>query len=126
MINRIQVTTVFVTDQDKALDFYTNTLGMEKKLDMPMGENFRWVEVVPAGAETSISLSLPFPGMPAEAIGGNTGMLFDTSDIKSAHQSLVDKGVEFVEAPSEQAWGAIAAQFKDPDGNVYMLVERTS
>lgn len=126
MINRIQVATVFVTDQDQALDFYTNTLGMHKKVDMVMGENFRWVEVIPTGAETSISLSMPFPGMPAEAIGGNTGMLFDTSDIKAAHQTLTAKGVEFIEEPAEQAWGAISAQFKDPFGNIYMLVERTN
>ena len=125
MLNRVQVTGVFVSDQDKAHDFYVNKLGLKVKVDMEMGENFRWLEVVPEGGETSISLNGLFPGMPAEAIGGPTNIIFDTSDIKKTHVDLKSKGVNFTEEPKEQPWGGIQAQFSDPDGNIFSLVERT-
>lgn len=124
MLNRIQVTTVFVTDQDKAHDFYVNKLGLPVRVDMQMPE-FRWLEVAPDGAETSISLAPAFPGSGREP-GGFTGMIFDTHDVKSAYETLKGAGVEFIEAPTEQPWGGIQAQFKDPDGNIFSLVERTS
>ncbi|MBZ0293941.1 MAG: VOC family protein [Anaerolineae bacterium] len=124
MLNRIQVTTVFVRDQDKALDFYTNTLGLKLKVDMPMGENFRWVEVAPENGETSITLSQPFPGM--EINRGSTGMIFDTNDIQKLHADLSAKGVNFTQEPTPQPWGGIQAQFSDPDGNLFMVAERSA
>lgn len=125
MLNRIQVTTVFVSDQDKALDFYTNTLGLETRIDMPMGENFRWVEVAPANAETSIALSLPFPGMEG-AIGQPTGMMFDTSDVKAVYAKLKENGANITQEPTAQPWGGIELRVADPDGNEYGIVERTN
>ncbi len=122
MINRIQVTTVFVSDQDQAKAFYVDKLGMTLKIDTPMGPDFRWVEVIPANGEASISLSLPYPGM---ATGGPTGIIFDTSDMKATHAQLTANGVTFTEEPKEQPWGGIQAQFSDPDGNVFSLAERT-
>jgi len=122
MINRIQVTTVFVSDQDQAKAFYVDKLGMTLKMDMPMGPDFRWLEVIPANGEASIALTLPFPGISA---GGPTGIIFDTSDMQAAHQQLTSNGVTFTEEPKEQPWGGIQAQFSDPDGNVFSLVERT-
>jgi len=126
MLNRIQVTTVFVKDLEKAKAFYTNTLGMSLKFDQQMGPDFRWLEVIPSGGETSIVLAPPFPGMPPEAIGGPTGIIFDTSDIQQTHSSFKAKGVEFTQEPTEQPWGGIEAQFSDPDGNVFSVVERTA
>lgn len=123
MINRIQVTTIFVSDQDKALDFYVGKLGLEKKIDLPMPQ-FRWVEVAPAGAETSISLQLPWPGM--DLHGGSTGMIFDTSDVRGDHTRLAAQGVNFTQAPTEQPWGGVEARFTDPDGNEFSIVQRTS
>jgi predicted enzyme related to lactoylglutathione lyase len=124
MLNRIQVTTVFVNDQDKAKDFYVNTLGLALKVDQQMGPDFRWLEVAPDGAETSIALAVPFPGT-AQTIGGPTGMIFDTGDVKAAHSSLKAKGVRFTQEPTAQPWGGVEAQFSDPDGNVFSVVERT-
>lgn len=123
MINRIQVTTVYVKDQDKAHDFYANKLGMKVKVDMPM-EGFRWLEVVPDGAETSIALSLPWPGQLAN--GGPTGLLFDTSNIKSAYDTMKSRGVKFTQEPTPQPWDGIEARFVDPDGNEFAIVERTA
>lgn len=122
MLNHIEVTTVFVKDQDQAIDFYTNKLGLTLKIDVNMGET-RWIEVVPEGAQTSITLALPFPGMPTEVIGGETGMIFDTSDIKATHTTLTEKGVKFAQEPTEQPWGTMA-KISDPDGNLYMVVQR--
>ncbi len=121
-INHIQVTTVFVSDQDKAKDFYINTLGMQEKIDMQMPQ-FRWVEVVPKGATTSISLALPWPGMSLKA--GSTGMIFDSSDVKGAFEALKKKGVKFTQEPTNQAWGGLEARFADLDGNEFSLVQRT-
>lgn len=122
MINKIQVTGVFVSDQDKALDFYTNALGFEVRNDMQMGENFRWIEVAPTGADVSLSLAIPMNGAQA---GGATNIIFDTSDMDSAAKALKDKGVTFVQEPTAQPWGGIMAMFSDPDGNVFSLVQRT-
>ncbi len=124
LVNRIQVTTVFVSDQDKAKDFYVNKLGFQLKFEQQMGPDFRWLEVIPGGAETSIALSKPFPGMEG-AVGRPTGMLLDTSDIQAAYDTLKSRGVHFTEAPTPQPWGAIQAQFTDPDGNGFTLVQRT-
>lgn len=120
-INHVQVTTVFVSDQNRAKDFYINTLGMQEKVDMQMPE-FRWVEVVPEGATTSITLSLPWPGMSAK--GGPTGMIFDSSDVKGAYETLKKKGVKFSQEPTSQPWGGVEARFTDPDGNEFSLVQR--
>lgn len=120
MINHIQVTTVFVTDQDKAIEFYRDTLGMEVRIDTMMGENFRWVEVVPAGAVTSIALLQPFPGA---SVGHPTGMIFDTSDVKKFYEAKKDK-VNFTKAPEAQPWGGVMAEFSDPDGNGFSIAQR--
>lgn len=122
MINRIQVTTVFVSDQDKAKAFYVEKLGMNLKVDMPMGPDFRWLEVIPTNGEASIALSLPFPGMSA---GGPTGIIFDTGDMQATYQQLKTNGVTFTEEPKPQPWGGVQAQFSDLDGNLFNLVERT-
>ncbi|MBL8161038.1 MAG: VOC family protein [Anaerolineae bacterium] len=123
MINRLQVTNVFVSDQNKAHDFYVNKLGLKVKVDMNM-PGMRWLEVIPDGAETSISLSLPWPGMSVK--GGATGMLFDTSDVNGAYATLKARGVHFSQEPTAQPWGGIEARFTDPDGNEFALVQRTA
>ncbi len=120
MINNIQVTTVFVTDQDKAIEFYRDTLGMEVRIDTMMGENFRWVEVVPTGATTSISLSLPFPGASA---GNPTGMIFDTADVMKFYEEKKDT-VNFTKVPEAQPWGGVMGEFSDPDGNTFSIAQR--
>ena len=126
MINHIQVTTVFVKDQDKAKVFYTDVLGLNERIDTMMGENFRWLEVAPEKGQASISLAMPFPGMPAEAVGGPTGMIFDVSDVKNMVKELKAKGATITQEPTEQAWGGIEARVVDPDGNEFGLVQRTN
>lgn len=122
MLNRIQVTTVFVSDLDKAREFYSKKLGLDIKFDMPTPAG-HWLEVVPKGAETSLALQTPWPGMSLRP--GPTGMIFDTSDCKGAVATLKKNGVKLTQEPTAQAWGGIEARFADPDGNEFSLVQRT-
>ncbi|MEO0563032.1 MAG: VOC family protein, partial [Chloroflexota bacterium] len=122
MINHIEVTTVFVKDQDDAIAFYRDVLGMQVKIDTMMGEHFRWIEVMPEGAQTSIALLAPFNDEP---IGVNTGMIFDTADVKAVYESWKDK-VDFVQVPETQPWGGVQARFADPDGNVFSIAQKTA
>ena len=122
MINKIQVTGVFVSDQNKALEFYRDVLGFEVKNDMHLSEDFRWLEVAPPGADVSLSLASP---MNSGQAGGPTNIIFDTEDIDATASTLKGKGVTFVQEPAPQPWGGIMAMFSDPDGNVFSLVQRT-
>lgn len=126
MINHIQVTTVFVSDQDTAKAFYTDVLGLSERMDTMMGENFRWLEVAPEKGQASIALSTPFPGMPASVVGQPTGIIFDVDDVKKLVADLKAKGANITQEPTDQPWGGIEARVADPDGNEYGLVERTN
>lgn len=124
MITHIQVATVYVSDQDKALDFYTSILGMSKRVDMPLGPGYRWVEVSPDGAQTSISLARPAD--PAQTPGGFTGFILNTDDVHAFYQTMKSRGVVFSQEPTAQPWGGIQASFSDPDGNQFLIAQRTS
>jgi len=113
-IRHVQTVTVFVSDQDRAKEFYVDTLGLEVRADRRFGDN-RWLEVgAPAGA--SLVLHLPFPGGDA---GGGQGTLLATDDIDADVARLRAAGVD-VDGPSDLPWGR-QATFADPDGNRYAL-----
>ncbi|MDQ3912885.1 MAG: VOC family protein [Actinomycetota bacterium] len=116
MIDRVGTVAVAVRNQDKALDFYINALGFEKRADEPMGEGARWVTVAPNGAETNVALEAG----PEERVGTWSYMVLECSDIQAAYEELRGRGVEFSEEPSEQPWG-MWARFKDIDGNEFGL-----
>ena len=123
MITKASTVGIYVSDQDQALDFYTNKLGFEKLFDEPMGSDSdaRWIEVAPAGAQTRLVLYTP-PGQ-EDRIGTFSNVVFSCDDMNSTYQELKARGVEFSENPSDQPWG-IWAQFKDPDGNEFGLIQR--
>ena len=120
MIAKAATVGIYVSDQDRALDFYTDTLGFEKRVDEPMGEDARWIEVAPEGAETRLVLFTP-PGL-EDRIGTWGNMIFECDDIRATHEVLRERGVEFTQEPSEQPWG-LWAQFKDVDGNEFGLIQ---
>lgn len=120
MITRTKLISVWVSDQDKAYDFYVNKLGFKVDTDQSMPNGFRWLEVVPPGAETHLALAKPGPGQ-KDAIGGFSGISFDADDLQATYDDLVAKGVQFTEPLAKQPWGGMMAQFADPDGNVFML-----
>ncbi|MFI0774741.1 VOC family protein [Streptomyces sp. NPDC021212] len=118
-IGRVAVT---VADQDRALDFYVNTLGFEKRADIPFGDGMRWIEVAPQGAPTGIALCLPREGQQASACA--TGLILTSEDIDADHATLRSRGVDT--DPEVQRWGAPVPpmfSFRDADGNTLMVVE---
>ena len=120
MIKNIHVAGVSVSDQDTALDFYTNKLGFETRADIRVGD-YRWIEVVPRGAETALVLE---PGR--GTVGTFTSVVFATDDMQATYEELHGRGVRFTQEPTKQDWGGIQAQFVDQDGNTFVLVQRNA
>ena len=122
-ISKVGVVVVTVTDQRRAIAFYVDTLGFEKRADVPFGDDaYRWVEVAPPGAETTIAIVPPPPGQ--EAGGKQTGIGLQTTDIDALHADLKARGVDVDDEVSRMGdpvpplfW------FRDPDANVLMVVD---
>src|SRR5262249_59025752 len=91
-IGKVATVVVPVSDQDRAIEFYVDTLGFEKRADVPFGEGYRWVEVGPAGADTTIAIVPPPPGKPTGNV--ETGIGLQTSDIDALHAELKELGVD--------------------------------
>ena len=115
-LNRIDIVSVPVADQDEAKAFYTDVLGFEVVRDNPMGPGQRWVQLAPVGAETSITLVTWFESM---APGSVKGMVLDTDDIDGAHGTLVERGVAVSDVQAAP-WGRFVT-FEDPDGNGWVV-----
>ncbi len=124
MITGVRSVGVYVSDQDRAKRFWSETVGFEVLQDAPMGEDegaARWIEVAPA--DRSIIL-VPFtPEGQENLIGNFSNVIFHCDDIHATYEDLAGKGVEFPDAPREEFWGWWAT-FKDPDGNTYGLGQR--
>ena len=118
MIKAIKFVGVPVTDQQRALEFYTNTLGFRVVTDQPFDDNQRWIELAIGRSGSGISLFTP-PGQESR-IGTFTNISFVADDVKATHRELAAKGVRFVQEPQEADWGT-AAIFADPDGNQFVL-----
>lgn len=117
ILTHISVVSVPVKDQDEALRFYTEVLGFEKRFDVPMGPDMRWVTVAPVGSTVEISLVGDYGGGP---IGSNTGVVLDTVDIDAAYKEMSARGVTFTRTPVRESFGGWA-EFKDQDGNGFGL-----
>lgn len=116
MITNAYSAGIYVKDQQKALEFWTEKLGFEVLTDAPMGEGARWIEVAPKGAQTRFILFTM--DEQKDRIGTFSNIIFATPDIQKAYEELTAKGVEFKEKPSKQPWGWWAI-FLDVDGNSY-------
>lgn len=114
-ITHVQLFSVPVSDQEKAKDFYVDTLGFELLADQP-GVHGRWLQVAPEGAATSLVLVDWFPTM---SPGSVRGLLFHTTDVDAECVRLQERGVA-VDGPKNTPWGR-QALFSDPDGNVIGL-----
>ncbi|HEY2635888.1 MAG TPA: VOC family protein, partial [Solirubrobacteraceae bacterium] len=91
-IAKLNVVCVPVSDQERAIAFYTETLGFEKRTDVPFGNGYRWIEVAPEGAETTIAIVPPPPGKPTGDM--ETGIGLYTEDIDGFHAELKAAGVD--------------------------------
>jgi catechol 2,3-dioxygenase-like lactoylglutathione lyase family enzyme len=123
-LNLTQVGRVCVTsaDTDRSIDFYVNTLGFTKVVDVPMNEQMRWVEVALPGTKTTIAIAPPPPG--SAAGGAQTGIILDTTDVDADHTSLKAAGVD-VDDEVARWGGPVPPMFwlRDPDGNSLCIVE---
>jgi lactoylglutathione lyase len=126
-INRVATLCIFVTDQDRAKEFYTNKLGFEVRSDEPMfpGASARWLAVAPHGAETDIILYLldqnweHYRGI----VGKSQALTLDVTDMPTVAAQLKAQGVKFVSEPDKQPWGTYAT-IEDSEGNKLLLVEQ--
>jgi catechol 2,3-dioxygenase-like lactoylglutathione lyase family enzyme len=124
-INAVGRVCVTVADTDRALDFYVDTLGFEKVVDVSMGPGMRWVEVALPGTKTTIALAPPPEGQ--KAGGGQTGICLDTSDVDADHAALKTAGVDVDDEVTR--WDhPVPPMFwlRDPDGNALIVVEPSS
>jgi catechol 2,3-dioxygenase-like lactoylglutathione lyase family enzyme len=121
-INAVGRVCVTVADTDRAIDFYVDTLGFEKVVDVPMGPGMRWVEVALPGSKTTIALAPP--PQDQEAGGGQTGICLDTSDVDADHAALKAAGADVDDEVTR--WGDnVPPMFwlRDPDGNSLIVVQ---
>jgi catechol 2,3-dioxygenase-like lactoylglutathione lyase family enzyme len=118
-VGRVCVT---VADTDRAIEFYVDTLGFEKVVDVPMGDAGRWVEVAVAGTPTTIALAPPPQG--TEAGSSQTGICLDTTDVDADHATLKEAGVDVDDEVSRYG-GDVPPMFwlRDPDGNSLIIVQ---
>ena len=126
MIDSIGGMVVIVSDQQKAIEFYTQKMGFELRSDVPFGgsstEGMRWVEVAPKGSQSTISLMVPNPiEAIKKSIGTETGIWFYSNNMQSTYEELRSKGVD-ITAPEKQEWGGIMSKVKDQDGNSYSIL----
>jgi len=133
---RIANAQLWVHDQDEALAFYTEKLGMEVKSDATLPEmgDFRWLTVGPPGQDGISIVLMAIPGPPMfdtdtaakvrELMGkGFAGTVFlTTDDCQASYEELKARGVEFTEAPEERPYG-IDSGFRDPSGNSFRLTQ---
>jgi catechol 2,3-dioxygenase-like lactoylglutathione lyase family enzyme len=139
MLKQLSYVQVWVHDQDEALRFYTEKLGMELREDVTVPEmgNFRWLSVgVPGQDDVAITL-MDIPGPPVFeeetrqkiqdllARGASGGLFFTTDDAQTAFEELKSRGVEFTQEPTEQPYG-IDAGFRDPSGNHFRMTQSRS
>lgn len=133
MINALSHATIFVKDQDSAIEFYTKKLGFELRMDSTMA-GFRWVTVGPKDQkDLELVLMKPATGpmMDEETVEQIRTLLdkgvfgagvFKTADCKATYEQLSSRGVEFLSEPQERPYG-IEAVFKDDSGNWYSLTQ---
>jgi catechol 2,3-dioxygenase-like lactoylglutathione lyase family enzyme len=133
---RIANAQVWVHDQEEALDFYTNKVGMEVRADVTLPElgDFRWLAVGPAGQPDVSIVLMAIPGPPvmdaetAEQVRslmskGFAGTVFlTTDDCQASYEELKARGVEFTETPEQRPYG-IDSAFRDPSGNSVRLTQ---
>jgi catechol 2,3-dioxygenase-like lactoylglutathione lyase family enzyme len=123
-VSKVANVIIPVEDQDRALEFYTEVLGFEKRADVPFGDEAdgRWIEVAPSGADTVIALCPPGPSN--EAGGKETGIGLQTDDIDGYHARLRERGADVDEEVSHMG-DPVPPLFwvRDPEGNSLMVAE---
>lgn len=123
MITHVKLVSIPVTDQNKALEFYTEKLGFSLIIDEPFNNvsDSRWIELKPPEGQTRVVLLKAEKNDPR--VGRLSNIVFTTDDVQKTYFDLKTKGVQFQEPPNKQRWGMFT-QFKDPDGNTFVLASK--
>jgi catechol 2,3-dioxygenase-like lactoylglutathione lyase family enzyme len=121
MIRGVKIVSIPVSDQDRALAFYTEKLGFKVATDQSFGQGQRWIELLIPGSDVNLALFTP-PGH-EDRIGGFQPLTFWCDDVFATASTLKQKGVELAEEPKKEVWGTMA-KFKDPDGNEFVFSSR--
>jgi predicted enzyme related to lactoylglutathione lyase len=120
-IGQISLVAIATPDQDGAIAFY-ESLGFEKRTDVPFGGEYRWIEVYPPAGTTGIALAPPRPG--TEVAPAETGITLTTDDIDTTHAEMKSRGVD-VDAEVMRMGDPVPPMFwfRDPTGHTLMVVE---
>lgn len=110
---------VFVTDWDRALRFYTETLGIPTAY---RSDEMGWAQLETGEAQLALERVAPDDAEGRSLVGRFLGVTLQVSDIEATHATLVERGVDFLEPPAKQPWGGTIAHLRDPDGNVLTLL----
>ena len=132
MITNVSIVSIWVKDIDESLAFYTDVLGFLPDDDVMLGEDFRWCTVVHPN-QPELKLHLTTPSKPlsddliaamtrAQSEGGLPGVGLNVDDCRKTFEELTDKGVEFLQEPSERPYG-VEALLRDNSGNWMVIVE---
>lgn len=129
MFNKVGTVSVFVDDQQRAKQFYTEKLGFELRVDAELypGAEARWIAVAPEGAETELILYQADDNWShyQQVIGKAQAVTLDVDGVKKIYEDLKAKGVQFATEPDAQAWGTFVTMI-DSEGNHILLVEQPS
>jgi lactoylglutathione lyase len=119
MITRINTVSLYVTDQNRSLDFYVGALGFHVTTDADMGGMGRWLEVAPPGAQTAFVLADAAGFEAGDRVGRSADVTLVSSDVHALHAALAAKGVPVTEPKSEE-WGTFM-KVTDPDGHEFVI-----
>jgi predicted enzyme related to lactoylglutathione lyase len=110
---------IFVTDWDRAIRFYTETLGMRATY---RNDEIGWAQMATGEGQLALERVDPSDQESKALVGRFVGVSLQVPDIPATYKILVERGVEFVAPPEKQPWGGVLAHLRDPDGNVLTLL----
>ena len=114
---------VFVTDWERALRFYTETLGIPTTY---RSNDIGWAQLATGEAQLALERVRPGDDEAQGLVGRFVGVSLEVSDIYETHRELAERGVQFASPPEKQPWGGVLAHLRDPDGNVITLLGRSA
>jgi len=121
MITNVKFVSIPTRDQEAALAFWTQKIGLDVLTDQPMGPDKRWIELGVGSAETRLVL-FTLDGH-EDRIGTAFNGALACDDVEATYRQLKERGVDFKTPPTKQPWGVFAIM-KDPDGNEFVLSSR--
>jgi catechol 2,3-dioxygenase-like lactoylglutathione lyase family enzyme len=118
---RMRFASIFISDEDRAIDFYVNKLGFKLVVDMPTPFGGRFLMFAPSDGGANLVATRPFPGATSAKLGGPTNIAWETDDLQATYEKLTAAGVAFTQPPKQQPWGGSEALSADQDGNIFQL-----